>query len=76
MHSFIVGFGSCEPTVIQSNEQKSLDLQWFLHSVTVHLMLSFGLQFEFIFRTSQTYTAQKSEDLFLFKEDAYTFCKA
>lgn len=42
VHSTMVGFVSCVPTMMLESEQKSSFPQWFLHCETVHLMLLFG----------------------------------
>ncbi len=44
VHSYCVGFASWVPTVIVFNAQKLELSAWFLHCVTVHLMLEFALQ--------------------------------
>ena len=48
MHSVIVGFVSCVPTMMLESEQKSSFPQWFLHCETVHLMLLFGFELQLI----------------------------
>lgn len=44
VHSYCVGFFSCVPIVMEFKAQYSPVCAWFLHCVTVHLMLEFALQ--------------------------------